>query len=213
MHELPPRYYTNASKLKQVEQHLNICTYARIRDDWNTVLGEANLANLYGAGAGWSCPQLAMCKVEALLKLQQVYAAQTALANIPNVEPFLASFSQTRFFNMTCGAYIFFVKSQMDLALGRYDDAAEAAEKALELDPHSIEIKIFKKNFELIQSALSYSKTEKWAEAVRDYEILSQVLPNNKAIAKSLSQAQVALKLSRRKVVLNMESGGDVGNF
>nr|VDC76853.1 unnamed protein product [Brassica rapa] len=51
---------------------------------------------------------------------------------------------------------------------------------------------------------------EKWAEAVRDYEILHQAMPYDKVIAKSLSQAQVALKQSRGGVVLNMESGGDV---
>ncbi|CDY34224.1 BnaA01g24410D [Brassica napus] len=48
---------------------------------------------------------------------------------------------------------------------------------------------------------------EKWAEAVRDYEILHQAMPYDKVIAKSLSQAQVALKQSRGGVVLNMESG------
>ncbi|CAN6918659.1 unnamed protein product [Brassica oleracea] len=34
-------------------------------------------------------------------------------------------------------------------------------------------------------------------------------MPYDKVIAKSLSQAQVALKQSRSGVVLNMESGGD----
>ncbi|KAF3598756.1 hypothetical protein F2Q69_00037425 [Brassica cretica] len=57
--------------------------------------------------------------------------------------------------------------------------------------------------------ALSSSKLEKWAEAVRDFEIVHQAMPYDKVIAKSLSQAQVALKQSRSGVVLNMESGGD----
>lgn len=66
-----------------------------------------------------------MCKVEALLKLQRLNEAQTALAAVPKVEPYAfpwpASFSesQTRFFDMNPGAYTIFVKSQMDLALGR----------------------------------------------------------------------------------------------
>ncbi|CAN6990659.1 unnamed protein product [Brassica rapa subsp. trilocularis] len=51
---------------------------------------------------------------------------------------------------------------------------------------------------------------ENWAEAVRDYEILHQAMPYDKVIAKSLSQAQVALQQSCSGVVLNMESGGDV---
>ncbi|CAF2076766.1 hypothetical protein Bca4012_089981 [Brassica carinata] len=54
------------------------------------------------------------------------------------------------------------------------------------------------------------NELEKWAEAVRDFEIVHQAMPYDKVIAKSLSQAQVALKQSRSGVVLNMESGGDV---
>uniref|UniRef100_M4E4U0 Uncharacterized protein n=1 Tax=Brassica campestris TaxID=3711 RepID=M4E4U0_BRACM len=104
----------------------------------------------------------------------------------------------------------FFVKSQINLALERYKDAAEDAAKALEIEPHNTEIKILKKNVELIQRALSSSKLEKWSEAVRDFEIVHQALPYDKVIAKYLSQAQVALKQSRSEVVLNMESGGDL---
>ncbi|KAL0857036.1 hypothetical protein Bca101_062190 [Brassica carinata] len=153
-------------------------------------------------------------RVEALLKLSWVSEAhQTALkAAAFKVEPLPASFSQpkTRFFGMLCRAYAYFVKSQLNFALERYKDAAEYAAKALEIEPHNTEIKIFKNNVELVQRALSSSRLEKWAEAVRDYEILHEALPYDKVIAKSLSQAQVALKQSRREVVLNMESGGDV---
>ncbi|XP_013632105.1 PREDICTED: TPR repeat-containing thioredoxin TTL2-like [Brassica oleracea var. oleracea] len=155
-----------------------------------------------------------MCRVEALVKLSLVGEAhQTALnAAALKVEPLPASFSQpqTRFFGMLCRAYAYFVKSQINFALVRYKDAAENAAKALEIEPHNTEIKIFKKNVELVKRALSSSKLEKWAEAVRDYEILHQAMPYDKVIAKSLSQAQVALKESRSEVVLNMESGGDV---
>lgn len=42
----------------------------------------------------------------------------------------------------------------------RFDDAAKAATKALEFDPHNTEIKILKKNVELIQRAVSYSKVK-----------------------------------------------------
>ncbi|WZZ28386.1 hypothetical protein YC2023_011787 [Brassica napus] len=162
----------------------------------------------------YAWPELAMCRVEALVKLSLVGEAhQTALnAAALKVEPLPASFSQpqTRFFGMLCRAYAYFVKSQINFALVRYKDAAENAAKALEIEPHNTEIKIFKKNVELVKRALSSSKLEKWAEAVRDYEILHQAMPYDKVIAKSLSQAQVALKESRSEVVLNMESGGDV---
>ncbi|VVA98675.1 unnamed protein product [Arabis nemorensis] len=85
----------------------------------------------------------------------------------------------------------------MYFAQERFDDAAEAIEKASKFDPHNIEVQIYKKILKLIQRALSNNKLEKWAEAIRDYEILSQTLPCDKYIAKSLFQAQVALRFSR----------------
>lgn len=42
----------------------------------------------------------------------------------------------------------------------RYKDAAEDAAKALEIEPHNTEVKILKKNVELIQRALSSSKVK-----------------------------------------------------
>ncbi|VVA98676.1 unnamed protein product [Arabis nemorensis] len=82
--------------LKQVETHLHICAYARRRDAWVAVLQEAHAAMVSGANLS---PQLAMCKVEALLKLQQLHDAEYELALVPKVEPFPASFSQTHWKN------------------------------------------------------------------------------------------------------------------
>ncbi|WZY72950.1 hypothetical protein YC2023_005190 [Brassica napus] len=137
-----------------------------------------------------ACPELDMCRVEALVKLNRLGEAHAALVEaVPKLEPIATSFS---------------------LPQSRYKDAAEDAAKALEIEPHNTEVKILKKNVELIQRALSSSKLEKWSEAVRDFEIVHQALPYDKVIAKYLSQAQVALKQSRSEVVLNMESGGDL---
>ncbi|KAF2543002.1 hypothetical protein F2Q68_00031973, partial [Brassica cretica] len=201
-------------RVKRVNKNLNNCIFARRCGEWNNVLREISAPLIPGSLLPYAWPELAMCRVEALVKLSLVGEAhQTALnAAALKVEPLPASFSQpqTRFFGMLCRAYAYFVKSQINFALVRYKDAAENAAKALEIEPHNTEIKIFKKNVELVKRALSSSKLEKWAEAVRDYEILHQAMPYDKVIAKSLSQAQVALKESRSEVVLNMESGGDV---
>lgn len=51
------------------------------------------------------------------------------------------------------------------------------------------------------------------AKATRNYEILLQAISCRKINAKSLSQAQVALKQSRIEVVLNMEHGDEVDEF
>lgn len=64
--------------------------------------------------------QLAMCKVEALMKLLRLDEAQTILASAPKIEILLpSSFTRIRFFDMISEAYTYFVKSQMELALGR----------------------------------------------------------------------------------------------
>ncbi|CAF2153437.1 unnamed protein product [Brassica napus] len=196
--------------VKRVKSNLNNCIFARRRCEWNNVLKEISAPLIPEPHA---CPELDMCRVEALVKLNRLGEAHAALVEaVPKLEPIATSFSlpQSRFFDMICRAYIFFVKSQINLALERYKDAAEDAAKALEIEPHNTEVKILKKNVELIQRALSSSKLEKWSEAVRDFEIVHQALPYDKVIAKYLSQAQVALKQSRSEVVLNMESGGDL---
>ncbi|KFK38846.1 hypothetical protein AALP_AA3G167800 [Arabis alpina] len=136
--------------LEQVDKHLNKCTDARRRGDWNIVLSEVSAAMACGADAS---PQLAMCKVEALLKLLRLDDAQTLLAFIPKVEPFPASFSQTRFFDMNCEAYTCFVKSQMELALGRFENAVTYAEKASEIDPKNSEVETLYRNVRSIVRA------------------------------------------------------------
>ncbi|XP_024015589.1 TPR repeat-containing thioredoxin TTL2 isoform X3 [Eutrema salsugineum] len=265
--------------LELVDRHLSKCADARRRGEWHIVLTEVTAAMV--SGADWS-PQLTMCKVEALLKLLRLDDAQTELAFVPKVEPFPASFSHTRFFDMICEAYTFYVKSQMELALGRFENAITAAEKALKIDPRNSEIETFYRNVRLITRArdrgndlyeleryteagaayaeglkfdpynatlfshradcffkvgmwessiedcshallilpsytkplrlraASYSKLERWAEAVSDYETLRKELSYDKEVAESLFHAQVALKKSRGEVVLNMEFGGEV---
>ncbi|XP_010502364.1 PREDICTED: TPR repeat-containing thioredoxin TTL2-like [Camelina sativa] len=265
--------------LQQIDRHLNKCTYARRRGEWNIVLTEVSAAMASGAD---SSPQLAMCKVEALLKLLRLDDAQRELEFVPKVEPLPVSYAQTRFFDMICEAYTYFVKSQMELALGRFENAVTTAEKASEMDPQNYEVETLYRNvrsitrardrgndlYELeryteassaygeglkydpsnatllchradcffkvgmwessiedcnhallilprytkprLQRAASYSKLERWAEAVSDYETLRKELPYDKQLAESLFHAQVALKKSRGEVVLNMEFGGEV---
>ncbi|CAN8269323.1 unnamed protein product [Cochlearia groenlandica] len=265
--------------LEQVDRHLNKCAVSRRRGEWNVVLTEVNSAMSCGADCS---PQLAMCKVEALLKLLRLDDAQTILPFIPKVEPFPDSFSHIRFLDMIGEAYTYFVKSQMELALGRFENAVTFAKKALEIDPRNIEVETLYRNVRLItkawdrgndlyeseryteassayteglrfdpsnatlfcrradcyfkvgnwessiedcnhallilpsytksllQRAASYSKLERWAEAVRDYENLRKVLCYDKEIAESFFYAQVALKKSRGELVLNMEFGCDV---
>lgn len=54
-------------------------------------------------------------------------------------------------------------------------------------------------------------KLERWAEAVRDYEVLRRELPRDNEVVESLQRAQVALKKSHGEDVHHsMKFGGEV---
>lgn len=51
---------------------------------------------------------------------------------------------------------------------------------------------------------------ERWAEAVKDYEVLRRELPDDNEVAEALFHAIVALKKSRGEEVHNLKFGGEV---
>ncbi|WCJ32253.1 TPR repeat-containing thioredoxin TTL1 [Euphorbia peplus] len=266
-------------KLQLVEKHLNKCSDARKVNDWKNALRECDAS--ITAGADYS-PQLFMCKAEALLKLHQLEDAESCLSNIPNLEPYTSSCSQTKFFGMLSEAYIFLVRAQIEMALGRFENALAAVEKAAQIDPRNVEVAVLLNNVRLVararargndlfkserfteacsaygdglkidpansvlycnraacwfklgqwemsiddcnhalrmqpnytkallRRAASNSKLERWADAVKDYEVLRKELPDDNEVAESLFHAQVALKKSRGEEVYNMKFGGEV---
>ncbi|KAI3695260.1 hypothetical protein L1987_78254 [Smallanthus sonchifolius] len=269
-----------AQKLQLVEKHLNKCTYARRFRDWAGLLRETEAAISSGADA---CPQLFACKAEALLKLHRLDDADSVLSNLPkfDVSSSLAC-SHVKFFGMQSEAYILFICAQIDMSLGRFENAVASIEKAGQLDPRNVEAAVLLQNirslcrsrargnelfkserfteacsaygeglkfdpsnsilycnraacwfklgqFErslddcnqallihpnytkaLLRRAATYVKLERWAESVRDYEVLRRELPDNNDIAESLFHAQVALKKSRGEEVYNLKFGGEV---
>ncbi|GMJ10128.1 hypothetical protein HRI_004682000 [Hibiscus trionum] len=273
-----PQDPTELQKLQAVERHLSKCTDARRIRDWTGALREADAA--IAAGADFS-PQLFMCRVEALLKLHQLDDAESSLLVVPKLEQCTNS-SQTKYFGMLAEAYHFFVQAQMEMALGRFENAVTAAEKAGQVDPRNVEVSVLLSNVKLVararargndlfkserfteacsaygdgirldplnsvlycnraacwfklgrwersvedcdqalsiqpnyikallRRAVSNSKLERWAEAVRDYEVLRRELPGDNEVAESLFHAQVALKKSRGEEVYNMKFGGEV---
>ncbi|KAF8391236.1 hypothetical protein HHK36_023538 [Tetracentron sinense] len=265
-------------KLQAVEKHLIRCADAWKIGDWKSALRESDAAIASGAE---SSPQLFACRAEALLKLHNLEDADSGLSNIPKFEP-SPSCSQIKFFGMLSEAYLFFVRAQVEMALGRFENAVAAAEKAGQIDPCNIEVAVmlnkvrlvarartrgndlFKSGkfdeaclaygeglkFDLSNSVLycnraacwsklgqwersvedcnqalrirpnytkallrraaSNGKLERWAESVRDYEVLRRELPGDNEVAESLFHAQVALKKSRGEEVYNMKFGGEV---
>ncbi|KAL2496507.1 TPR repeat-containing thioredoxin TTL1 [Forsythia ovata] len=86
--------------------------------------------------------------------------------------------------------------------LGQWERSVDDCNVALRIQPNYIKA--------LLRRAASNSKLERWAEAVRDYEVLRRELPDDNEVAESLFHAQVALKKSRGEDVYNMKFGGEV---
>lgn len=261
-----------------MEKHIGKCTNARRVGDWTSTLREVNGAIASGADAS---PQLFACRAEALLKLHQVEDAELSLSITWKHEPTIG-FSQSKYFGMLSEAYTSFVQAQIDLAMGRFENAASAVERAGQIDPRNIEVSVLLSNVRLVgrarargndlfkseryteacaaygeglrrdssnsvlycnraacwyklgqwekslddcnraltfqptytkallRRAASNTKLEKWADAVRDYEVLREELPYDTEVAESLFHAQVALKKSRGEDIHNMKFGGDV---
>ncbi|XP_049353226.1 TPR repeat-containing thioredoxin TTL1-like [Solanum verrucosum] len=268
-------------KLQAVAEHINKCTDARKLEDWTTMLKEAKAATTSGAD---SSPQLCACQAEASLKLHQLKDAEMWIYKARMYEP-SATASQSKFFGMLSEAYIYFVQAQIDSALGKFDDARTAIERAARIDLQSAEVTDKLKNMRLVgkarilgnehfhskryaqactaygegllldssNSVLYYNranccfklgeweksladsnrallfrpqytkalylkaasniKLERWADAVRDYEILRQELPNNEEVAENLSHARVELKKSHREGDGKVELVSDVEKF
>ncbi|KAD3066777.1 hypothetical protein R6Q59_019015 [Mikania micrantha] len=270
-----------ALKLQSVEKHLNKCSDSRRLRDWGNVLKETDAAISSGADA---CAQLFACKAEALLKLHQLDYADSVLSNAPKFEACSSnlSLSQVKLFGMQTEAYILFVRAQIDLSFGRFENAITSIEKSGQIDPMNVEVAVllqsirslcrsrsrgndlfkseryteacsayseglkcdpsnpilycnraacwfklgqFERSFDdcnqallihpnytkaLLRRAATCSKLERWAESVRDYEVLRRELPTDNDIAESLFHAQVALKKSRGEEVYNMKFGGEV---
>ncbi|CAL0323591.1 unnamed protein product [Lupinus luteus] len=124
-------------KLRLLEKHLNRCADARKVGDWKRALTESEAA--IAVGADFS-PQLVACKAEAYLKLHRLKDAESCLSSIPKLEGCPPACTQTKFFGMIGEAYVPFVVAQIEMALGRFENAVTAAEKASMLDYSNIEV-------------------------------------------------------------------------
>ncbi|CAK9133248.1 unnamed protein product [Ilex paraguariensis] len=261
--------------LFSLEKHLSRCKDARKIGDWRKALMECDAAMVTGAD---SSPHIVACKAEACLKLQQLEDADSIMSDIPKIDPYPTSCSQMKFFGMLSEAYVLFVRAQVDMAFGRFENAVSAIEKAGLIDYSNIEAAMLLNNVKLVtrardhgrnlfnsgrfseaclaygeglkydlcnsvlycnravcwsklalweqsvedcnqalkiqpnytkallRRAVSNAKLERWAEAVRDYEILRRELPGDKEVSKSLSHARAALNKSHEDVN-NVKSG------
>ncbi|KAE8724862.1 Inactive TPR repeat-containing thioredoxin TTL3 [Hibiscus syriacus] len=265
-------------KLQLLENHINRCADARKIGDWKTVAREIDAAIAVGAD---SSPQLIACKAEALLKLHQIEESDYYLSNIRKSEQYTPS-SQIKYFDMVAEAYTLFVQAQVEMALGRFENAVSAAEKARRIDYSNAEIAavlnnvkmvararthgnelfnagryaeacsaygeglrcdssnsvlycnravcwsklgLWEKSVEdcnqalkiqpnykkaLLRRAASNGKLGRWADSVRDYELLREELPGDIEVAESLHNVQVALRKSRGADIHKTKISGEV---
>ncbi|KAJ8534504.1 hypothetical protein K7X08_016232 [Anisodus acutangulus] len=156
-------------KLQAVEKNISKCTAARRLGDWTNTLKEAEAAAASGAEAS---PQLLACRAEAYLKLHQLVDADLCLSKVGKYEP-SASACQSKIFGMLSEAYIFFVQAQIDMALGRFESAVTAIERAAQVDLRSAEVTLLLKNVRLVGRARSRGnnlfKSERYTEACAAY--------------------------------------------
>ncbi|XP_078437824.1 inactive TPR repeat-containing thioredoxin TTL3-like [Wolffia australiana] len=151
-----------AAQSRALLSHLGKANEARKRKDWLSVLKEAQSAVSAGAD---SAPQVFALQAEALLKLERYEEAETALIDAPTFE-----WNEcTKFYGSHGGAYLFMVRSLVDLASGRFDDALSHSQRAAQLDPSNREVAAIALRARAVSSARSKGndlfKASKYSEA------------------------------------------------
>ncbi|CAK9190578.1 unnamed protein product [Sphagnum troendelagicum] len=119
-------------RLEKIEKHLLKCLEAKRALDWNTIVRESEAAVVSGAD---SAPQILTLKAEALLKLCRPEEADTVIMSAQKVETALRKAT-----GMPPDTNMLIVQANVDMALGRFDDAVTAAEKAFHFDPKNSEV-------------------------------------------------------------------------
>jgi tetratricopeptide (TPR) repeat protein len=119
-------------RLEMIEKHLMRCSEAKKVSDWNTIVRESEAAITAGAD---SAPQILALKAEALLKLCRPEDAEMVITSAQKVETALRKAT-----GMLTDTTILIVQVQIDMALGRFDDAVTTAEKAAHIDPNNREV-------------------------------------------------------------------------
>ncbi|KAK7257161.1 hypothetical protein RIF29_30935 [Crotalaria pallida] len=167
-------------KLQIVEKHISKCVDMRRIGEWKSVLREVDAAVAAGAD---SSIQLFMCRAEALLKLHQIDDAESSLLRVPKWESHTISLSQARFFGMLSEAYCFFVRAQIEMAIGRFENAVTTAEKASQIDARNVEVAVLLKNVRMVARARvrgnDLFKSERYTEACSAYGEGLRLDPSN----------------------------------
>nr|CAD1821872.1 unnamed protein product [Ananas comosus var. bracteatus] len=155
---------------------LSKCNQARNLKSWHILLKEARSA--VSAGADLS-PQVFAFQEEALLALRKYEEAETTLSN----EPKFDTDASTKFFGASSTAYFLTVHAQVNMSLGRFEDAVALAKKASQLDPRNREVRAVARKAQCVALARSTGnglfKASKYREAFFSYQEGLHYDPNN----------------------------------
>lgn len=162
-------------KVDKIENHLIKCFDARKASDWSTVIRESEGAVAAGAD---SAPQIVALKAEALVKLSKPEEADAVLQGALKGENLMRkSSSSSADTNILC------VMAQINMSLGRFDDAVTVAEKAALLEPHNPEVSDLLKKARAVATARATGndlfKADRWLEAAIAYGEGLQYNPTN----------------------------------
>ncbi|XP_074592855.1 TPR repeat-containing thioredoxin TTL1-like [Curcuma longa] len=156
-------------KLRELERQQGFCEAARRIGDWKSALREADTA--IAAGADCSLLFVAL-RVEALLNLHQLDEADSNLTR-SKIEDSIHVVPATKVFGMLSHSYFYIVKAQVDMALGRFENAVTAAEKARQIDTRSVEVTTALNNIRSVARARAQGnelfKSGNFAEACTAY--------------------------------------------
>ncbi|KAG0461196.1 hypothetical protein HPP92_021493 [Vanilla planifolia] len=157
-------------QVEMVAKHIGRCSDARRNGDWKSALREVDAAI---AGGADSSSLLTALRAEALLRLHHLEDADSTLSKASKYGVQSPSSSHTKFLGMLSCSYIFFVQAQVEMALGRFENAMAAAEKAKQMDPHNEEVAVTWKNVKSASRARiqgnEFFKTGNFAEASTAY--------------------------------------------
>ncbi|TVU27406.1 hypothetical protein EJB05_30015, partial [Eragrostis curvula] len=170
-------------KLQTVEKHLGRCLDARKAGEWKTVLRECDAAVASGAD---SSALLLAAKAEALLPLNLLDEADSAISSASKLDyPFSCS-ADTKFCGFLATAYLFYVHAQVDMAMGRFDSAVSSIDKARTKDPRNTEVITMNNKVKAVARARSLGNelfnSGKFSEACLAYGEGLKQHPTNKVL-------------------------------
>lgn len=144
--------HTEMLKLQTIERHLGRCADVRRMGDWKSALREADFVIAAGADSSLLINAL---RAEAFLRLHHLVEADSTLSKAFKYEIRSPLFFQSKFLGMLSNSYIYFVRAQVEMALGRFENAVESIEKSRQTDPHNVEVSVMWNNVNSVARARS----------------------------------------------------------